>query len=94
MSETTLAPLSDPIEILRLLHAGDRLAQCHPTGWRLLGGDVAVSETAVNALKRGVPRVAGCCDSGGGRLVPLHDGLFGGFSQTWMWAEGDTPVPT
>lgn len=96
MSETTdLPPLTDPVEILRLLHAGDRLAHCHPIGWRLLSGDVAVSETAVNALKRGVTRIAGngCPDSGGGRLVPLDDGLFGGFSQTWMWAEGVTAVP-
>jgi len=96
VSETTdLPPLTDPVEILRLLHAGDRLAHCHPIGWRLLSGDVAVSETAVNALKRGVTRIAGngCPDSGGGRLVPLDDGLFGGFSQTWMWAEGGTAVP-
>ncbi len=96
MSETTdLAPLSDPLEIVRLLRAGDRLAHCYQTGWRLVGGDVAVAENAVNALKRGTPRMTSddAQDFGGGRLAPLDDGLFGGFSQTWMWAEGRTAVP-
>ena len=92
---TSLSTLCDPIQVIRLLRAGDRLAHCHPTGWRLVGGDVAVSENAVDALKRGTSRKHGgdSQECSGGRLAPLGDGLFGGFSQTWMWAEGCTAVP-
>ena len=79
---TSLSTLCDPIQVIRLLRAGDRLAHCHPTGWRLVGGDVAVSENAVDALKRGTSRKHGgdSQECAGGRLAPLGDGLFGGFS--------------
>lgn len=67
-------PLADPAEVLRLLQAGDRLAHCLATGWRLIRADVEVDAAAVDALH--------------GRLVPLDDGLPGiGQAQTWIWAE-------
>ena len=94
MSGANLEALSDPFEVFRLLHGGDRLAHCHPTGWRLVSSDLAVAESAVNALKRGASQKAAgdWNDFGGGRLVPLDDGLFGGFSQTWIWVAGYTAV--
>ena len=94
MSGADLEALSDPFEVFRLLHGGDRLAHCHPTGWRLVSSDLAVAESAVNALKRGASQKAAgdWNDFGGGRLVPLDDGLFGGFSQTWMWVAGCNAV--
>lgn len=93
-SQTTrdLPPIDDPIELLSLLRAGDRLHHCHGLGWRLVRGDVAVTEAAIQVLRNPFWLVGPNnepFDFGGGRLAPMGDGLFPArWSQTWTWAEG------
>ena len=83
-------PLDDPIEVLGLLRAGDRLMHTKPDQWRLLRADIEVTAGAAAVLKRGsiwLTTANEPHDFAGGRLVPTGDSLFGWTSQTWIWVE-------
>lgn len=70
-----------PLELVALLRAGDRLAYCQGSGWRLVGGAAAVDARGGHVPLPEVLR--------GGRLAPLGDALLPGHpAQTWAWAEG------
>ena len=80
-----LPPLDDPAEVLSFLRAGDTVAHCHVTGWRLVKANVRVSSDAIGVLKGGGYML----EPFGGILAPLGDGLLPSplMSQTWAWAE-------
>lgn len=94
--EPELPPIDDPIELLALLRAGDRVHHCIGSGWRLLRSNVPVSELAVRVLRgSGIWLIKENgnepFDFGGGCLVPMGDGLpLPGLNmaQTYGWAEG------
>jgi hypothetical protein len=90
MGMMRLGLLSDPMQVLERLRAGDALVMT-AHGWRLVRAECDVAREAVEALRLGGGPwfgQAGGLERVRGRLVPVGDvlpGLFAQLSQTWRW---------